>query len=269
MKVFAFRGEKPNTRFCNEIRFTDLKHLNIVNFVHWEKEKEMIQKGTSNKSSYILMEYASHGDLFKFILDYKDQIDEKLVRTYFRQLIDGIEYLHENGMAHLDIKPENLLIGNDYNLKIIDFDLSYLQNDPEIASHGTKCYRPPEFFRSNSTVLNLKSTFAADIYVILFLFKSGGYYPHAEDDGEDEGRFLYWMYADNNAFWGRHCQMEKRASSFYNKNFKELFNNMVKERPTERSNIKQIKESKWYHGPVYSQIELSDKMKELFDHQAF
>ena len=69
---------------------------------------------------------------------------KKLARTYFRQLIDGLEYLHSQGVRHLDLKLENLLIGDDYQLKIIDFDLSYMSGDTQILTRGSKFYRAPE-----------------------------------------------------------------------------------------------------------------------------
>lgn len=49
---------------------------------------------------------------------------EKIVRTYFHQLVDALEYLHKSGIAHLDLKPENIALGDKFMLKIMDFELS-------------------------------------------------------------------------------------------------------------------------------------------------
>jgi len=213
------------------------------------------------------MEYAPHGDFFDFITKHNDQLDEKLARTFFRQLINGIEYLHQNGVAHLDLKPENLLLGADFNLKIADFDLSHIFGDDKILSRGTRFYRAPELFNSvSSSALALKEPFAADIYsagVVLFILKSGGMYPHAEDHVLDGVSFMDLMYKNNIKFWAKHCEIQGREASFYGRDFKELFNNMVKSNPQERLTIKQIKESKWYNGPIYTPLELADKMKTL------
>lgn len=268
MKVFPYIEGQCNKFFNNEARFAFLKHPNVVNFVHSEEEKKTMHKGKITKASYILMDYASHGDFFNFITNQRDQIDDKLARTYFRQMIEGIEFLHENGVAHLDLKPENLLIGDDYNLKIIDFDLSYIQEDQKVLSNGTKHYRAPEFFRQNSSRPGSKSTYAADIYsagIILFILKSRGIYPHAEDDGPDNGEYVDMMYQDNYGFWEKHCEMEERDRSFYDRSFRQLFNNMVKEKPHHRWNLKQIKKSKWYNGPVYSPEELHNIMEKLLN----
>ncbi len=47
------------------------------------------------------------------------KFDEKTANWYFRQLVDGVQYCHDQGVCHRDLKPENLLIGEkDKRLKI-------------------------------------------------------------------------------------------------------------------------------------------------------
>jgi serine/threonine protein kinase len=266
MKIFTHKGENPHPYYRNEIRFAALKHPNIIDMVYYENEKKTVEKGEVKKVSYILMEYAPYGDFFDFVTRHREEIDEKLARTYFRQLIDGMEYLHENNVAHLDLKPENLLVGGDFNMKIADFDLSHYSGDAKILSRGTRYYRGPEFFRSGSSDPELKVPFAADIYsagIILFILKSGGIYPHSEDNTLEGVDLADLMYNDNAEFWEKHCEIESRKSSFYNDDFKELFNNMVAQNPQERMTIAQVRESKWYNGPVYTPEELKKKMKKL------
>jgi serine/threonine protein kinase len=78
------------------------------------------------------MEHCPYGDFFDLIKNHNLTFDDKMARTYFRQLISGIEYLHYYGIAHLDLKPENILLSEDFKLKIIDFDLSYKDGDKMI-----------------------------------------------------------------------------------------------------------------------------------------
>jgi len=58
--------------------------------------------------------------------------------------MSGLDYIHSKGIAHLDLKLDNLLIGSNYQLKIADFDLSYKVGDKRIVSDGSKHYRAPE-----------------------------------------------------------------------------------------------------------------------------
>lgn len=50
------------------------------------------------------------------------QVDE--ARRFFNQLMDGVNYLHNKGVAHRDLKPENLLLDEHDNLKISDFGMA-------------------------------------------------------------------------------------------------------------------------------------------------
>ncbi|EEB16115.1 cAMP-dependent protein kinase catalytic subunit, putative [Pediculus humanus corporis] len=88
-----------------------LKHINLIRF---------LQAIETTHRVYIIMEYAENGSLLDVIR--KDQyIDEVRARKYFRQLIDAVDYCHERGVVHRDIKCENLLMDHDNNVKLSDF----------------------------------------------------------------------------------------------------------------------------------------------------
>ncbi|KAL0279359.1 UNVERIFIED_CONTAM: hypothetical protein PYX00_000938 [Menopon gallinae] len=88
-----------------------LKHINLIRF---------LQAIETTHRVYIIMEYAENGSLLDVIR--KDQyIDEIRARRYFRQLVDAVEYCHERGVVHRDIKCENLLMDHDNNVKLSDF----------------------------------------------------------------------------------------------------------------------------------------------------
>jgi len=64
-------------------------------------------------------------------------------------MISGLEYMHQNGIAHRDMKPENLLFDDKFNLKIADFGFSTLLcgKDNSGLLHtilGTESYMAPE-----------------------------------------------------------------------------------------------------------------------------
>ena len=54
------------------------------------------------------------------------KMSEITVLTYAYQICDAMEYVHSKGVVHLDLKPENVLIVSDGNLRIIDFEESLL-----------------------------------------------------------------------------------------------------------------------------------------------
>jgi serine/threonine protein kinase len=68
----------------------------------------------------IFLEYVSGGSV-RSLLDRFGTLSEDLVKNYTRQLLLGLEYLHNNGIAHRDIKAANVLIANDGIIKLADF----------------------------------------------------------------------------------------------------------------------------------------------------
>ena len=94
---------------------------------------------------YIIMEYASKGELFNYIVS-KKKLDEKEAADFYCQLIHGLEYIHKNGITHRDLKPENLLIKYNNILTIIDFGLSneYMNNQLLSTPCGSPSYAAPE-----------------------------------------------------------------------------------------------------------------------------
>jgi len=182
LKVFPWEDSAPSSFFVNEVRFAQFCHPYIVSIVYYEYEQDAIPKDSGTKISYLLMDYAKYGDFFDVLITDQIEFDEKLVRTYFHQLIEGLEILHRNGAAHLDLKLENLLMHEDFTLKLVDFDLSYLAEDGKVKTRGTKNFRAPEMFKGTC-----ENPQAADIYsagILLFLMKTSGLVPYQEDDSE-------------------------------------------------------------------------------------
>jgi carbon catabolite-derepressing protein kinase len=191
------------------------------------------------------MELAPYGDFWNLIGDAKLFKDDILVRTYFHHLIAGLEYLHSKNVFHTDLKPQNLLLGENYVLKISDFDHAVVEGDGFITTAGTTSFRAPEMMEGNEC-LNLV---AADIYsagIILFYMKSG-LLPYREDRLVSGVDLFELMSTKKERFWKLHRQ-EK-----IDPDFKELFMQMVERVPESRPSIDDIKKNRWYQGPVYSE----------------
>jgi len=195
IKLFYWENDEPSRYYNQELRFAEFAHSNIIKIIDHKEEQELFDTDLDSiKVSYILMEYAKHGDFFNALITRRIPFDEVMVRTYFRQLIEGMEALHSKEAAHLDLKLENLLIGDDFTLKITDFDLSYMSEDGQVVTKGTKNYRAPEIIEGSCT-----DPYAADIYsagVILYLLKTGGKIAFTEADGlaslKERNPALFW-----------------------------------------------------------------------------
>jgi Serine/threonine protein kinase len=261
VKIFPLYNGNAVHFYWNEIRFANLAHENVVSIVHHESHREVTKDGQTMAFSCTMMEYAPYGDFFDLLMTHKIPFDDKLARTYFHQLINGLEYLHSIGICHMDIKPENILVGDNFQLKLADFDLSYFQGDIEVKGKGTKNYRAPELINKKCENPQAADIFSAAIF--LFLLKSGGIIPQMEEVNFKGLNLYELLQRKNQHFWVIHDEL-KGKRNFYSEDFKELFNMMTREDVSQRATIEQIRKSKWYNQEIYSNHELTCVMRKHF-----
>jgi serine/threonine protein kinase len=71
----------------------------------------------------LVMELGAGGDLLNFVRKRK-KLDEETARVLFKQVIEGLGYIHSKGVLHRDIKLDNILLDGKGNVKIADFGVS-------------------------------------------------------------------------------------------------------------------------------------------------
>jgi protein-serine/threonine kinase len=128
-----------------------------------------------------VMEYCSEGDLFSLVQKgYLKQEARQLDRLcLFKQLCQGVNYLHSNGIAHRDIKLENLLITSGSKLKITDFGVSevFSGTHPGLREAGGQCGKNMGEVRLCSAGMCGSEPYVAPE----ILSKKGSYDPRASD----------------------------------------------------------------------------------------
>ena len=167
---------------------TDLmKKLNHPNIT---KILEMFE---DEKYFMIIMEYINGGNLFSFVKK-RRKLSEKTAKFLFRQIIQGIKYIHEQNIVHRDIKLENLLIDLNNNVKICDFGIGRKIKNKNQLLHdqcGTLMYMAPEILLSSKE--KGYEPFPVDIWssgISLYIMLSGtlpfNYKNKKNEDDEEE-----------------------------------------------------------------------------------
>lgn len=98
-----------------------------------------------NSKIYIIFELCNEGDLNDIVQELGG-LSESQAKHYFFQVMSAIKYIHQLGIAHRDIKLENILITQDKNAKLTDFGLCKRinGNSPLLTTCGTLAYAAPE-----------------------------------------------------------------------------------------------------------------------------
>jgi len=99
---------------------TAVKHVNIVEFFSTEE---------SHNTLLLFLEYMEGGSVHDLLIR-KGPIQDPLVRKFTLQILTGVDFLHNNGIIHKDIKGGNVLLDkHQMNVKLADFGISKIMTD--------------------------------------------------------------------------------------------------------------------------------------------
>jgi serine/threonine protein kinase len=132
--VKVLRGDLPTDvqgvdRFLREARSAArLDHPRIVHIYDAGQQKGVY---------YIVMQYVP-GESLATRLRREQRLSAQDALRVFRAVAEGIQHAHTNGIVHRDIKPDNILLGSDGSVKIVDFGLAcVIESDPNLSRTGT------------------------------------------------------------------------------------------------------------------------------------
>ncbi|MEC9093766.1 MAG: serine/threonine-protein kinase [Planctomycetota bacterium] len=109
-------------RFYIEARVSAaLEHPNIVRAIDVDHDEE-------TNTHYLIMEYVDGQDIGKIIKE-KGPIQHREAASFIAQAADALQFAHDQGIIHRDVKPGNVLIDNNNEVKILDMGLALFQED--------------------------------------------------------------------------------------------------------------------------------------------
>ncbi|MEK7309933.1 MAG: tetratricopeptide repeat protein [Planctomycetota bacterium] len=142
LKALILEDIESTARFMREARATaKLKHPNIVN---------VYEANVVGKTYYLTMDYIDGISLADLISDHDTSLTPKRIAQIIRDMALALEYAHNNGIIHRDIKPGNILINRTGHVYLTDFglakELSGLERSLTISGTtlGTPDYMAPE-----------------------------------------------------------------------------------------------------------------------------
>ncbi|KAG2561512.1 hypothetical protein PVAP13_8KG164900 [Panicum virgatum] len=184
-------------QFQNEFyNLKKLNHQNIVRILGYcyeiEKKPDIMLDGSKVFGSEIhkafCFEYLHNGSLEKHLSDEFCELDWHTKFKIIKGTCEGLKYIHEERIHHLDLKPDNILLDKDMVPKIADFGLSRFF-DKELARtsqhpYGTRGYQPPEYI-DKGEISEKFDIFSLGVVIIKIVSGPKGY-PKFLDMSSDE-----------------------------------------------------------------------------------
>ena len=128
-----------------------LKNPYIINLIHYGEGPVKKSSKPETNNQYMVLDYASKGELFDYIYCSEKGLDEKHAKLIFHKILKGLQAIHNSGICHRDLKMQNILVDDNFNPKICDFGFGAKIIGEDGSGRlnefiGTPNYAAPEIF---------------------------------------------------------------------------------------------------------------------------
>ena len=142
------------TAAAEALALAEVEHPNIVRIHNFVEHKD--SEGTT--VGYIVMEYVGGTSLKQIRKAHNGPLPPDQAVAYIVEIAPALGYLHEEGLAYCDFKPDNVM-QSDEQLKLIDLGATVAMDDDDAVIYGTRGYQAPEIAWTGPTV-------ATDVYTV-------------------------------------------------------------------------------------------------------
>jgi len=247
-EVFAVKIIKPSNNseskvFLNEISvLKNIKDGNVVRLIDGGEGIFTKDTGKKHAIQYLVLELIKYGELFDYIFFPQKGFGEEIGKYILTQLISGLEACHKSGIVHRDMKTENIMLGENWEMKIADFGFSTKTEGKKgngllYTALGTASYASPELLQKKP-YLGVQS----DIFslgVSLFVLVTGKMpFKHALVDDPYYKEVVKGNYEN---YW---TKLESKVPPVSSE-FKQLFVSLIAYDPNQRPSLEDCRKSKW------------------------
>ena len=214
----------------------------IIHLISWGEEYILIDGVAENneKKLYIIVDYLPNKDLFSYIKS--NEIDENTAKKFFYKILKAIEYCHNQGICHRDIKLENILLNEKNEPVLCDFGYGSLSLENLNDYIGSEHYYPPEILRLKPYNGIKSDIFCLGVLLFTLVFKSYGF----EKATFNDNLYKLIMKKKFDDYWNNIGNIvgeeEVKNVSLY---CKKLIFKMLAFSPKDRPSIKDILNSNW------------------------
>ena len=149
----VFTGQKVAVKVIDKNKLDDVSRAHLFQEVRCMKLVQhpnvvrLYEVIDTQTKLYLILELGDGGDMYDYIMQHENGLDEDLARYYFRQIVQAISYCHKLHVVHRDLKPENVIFFKKQGVvKLTDFGFSNLYRPGEKleTSCGSLAYSAPE-----------------------------------------------------------------------------------------------------------------------------
>ena len=164
-----------------ELFYNETQTLRQLNSVSKDHVVELVESCVVGKSAVLVLERMD-GDLLDHIMDDSLTIEQRL--TIFYKICQSVLFCHQQNIAHLDLKPDNILISKDTLIvKLADFGTSQtITKEGKVFNvQGTLFYNSPEVMQQGSSGVDAESAEVWSLGILLHVLLTGTW-PLSSDD---------------------------------------------------------------------------------------
>lgn len=259
LKEEAFENKANFATFKTEVEIMkDISHPNIINLLKSTNKGVLTKANGESREGvvYLTLELATGGELFDFIAQ-SGSFSEPVARYYFHQIIEALEYLHNKGISHRDMKPDNIMLDDEFNVKIADFGFSSKSASNQ-SFKGTRSYMAPEILIGAKYYGSMVDIFAVGIILFIMVTQI----PPFQMAHPKDGWYKFVCSNRMDKFWKYHTQNLPEGSPPFSKSFKDMMNWIFNFDHTTRPSLAEIKAHEWYNGPVATKEEIKEEFEQ-------